>query len=237
MAVIYDTYSSAWQIPFLLLKESLKKGGYFPIISNYSVSLNGLFHRGMSVGLDIKNELNAKRIAIIDVFGSRYSKVYTETPGVFYLETVEPETINPKIDLIYSQLREELGEDTRLFRLIYTLDGVSIMFEEEKTIRLLNQTIAEKSVRCPESAFVIALNSDVVSRKFVAWTVNLSDYALLARSKVTEEGVKELLYPLKSTSVDFEPKVYSLEVRKGEERIHLEKLSTSELRPSAEEQR
>ncbi|AMQ19565.1 hypothetical protein A0127_09080 [Thermococcus peptonophilus] len=236
IAVIYDTYSSAWQIPFLLLRDSLGKG-YFPVISNYSVSFNSLIHRGRSVGLDLKTELDEGRMAVVDVFGSRYSPVHANIPGVFYLDKVEPETINPKIDIIYSQLREELGEDTKLFRLIYTLDGVSIMFGEEKTIKLLNQTIAEKSVKCPESVLLIALNSDVVSKRSVAWTVNLSDYALLARSRVTEEGVKELLYPLKSTSVDFEPKVYSLEVRKGEERIHLEKLSTPELRPPAEEQR
>ncbi|WP_367883781.1 hypothetical protein [Thermococcus peptonophilus] len=72
------------------------------------------------MGLDLKTELDEGRMAVVDVFGSRYSPVHANIPGVFYLDKVEPETINPKIDIIYSQLREELGEDTKLFRLIYT---------------------------------------------------------------------------------------------------------------------
>ncbi|BAD85360.1 hypothetical protein, conserved, N-truncation [Thermococcus kodakarensis KOD1] len=208
--------------------------GYFPVISNYSSSFSGLVRRARSVGLDMMKELKKGRMAVIDVFGSRYSPVHVELPGVFYLDSAEPETINPKIDAIYSKLVEEKGP--RLFRMIYTLDGVAVMFDEGRTIKLLNQTIAEKSVTTPESVLLIALNSDVVSRSFLAWTVSLSDYAIFVSSKVTEEGIRELLYTVKSVNIDFEPGVYSLEIRKGEERIHLEKLSTSELRPSAEEQ-
>ncbi|MBP1912306.1 hypothetical protein [Thermococcus stetteri] len=209
--------------------------GYFPVISNYSSSFNGLVRRARSVGLDIMAELKEGRMAVIDIFGSRYSSIHMDIPGVFYLEHAEPEIINPKISQIYSKLIEENGP--KLFRMVYTLDGVAVMFDELRTIKLWNHKVAERSVKAPESVLLMALNSDVVSRRFIAWTINLSDYAILATSKVTEEGIKELLYTVKSISADFEPGVYSLKVRKGEERMHIEKLSSPELRPPAEEQR
>ncbi|MEO2152694.1 MAG: hypothetical protein ABGW50_08575, partial [Thermococcus sp.] len=72
VAVIYDAYSSAWQILFLFIKRALENG-YFAVISNYSVPLRSLLHRCTSVGLDAEKALESSSLAIIDVFGSRYS--------------------------------------------------------------------------------------------------------------------------------------------------------------------
>ena len=236
VAIVFDAYSSAWQILFLLLKEAIERD-YFAVISNYSVPLRSLIHRCNSVGLDAKRALEDSKMAIIDVFDSRYSSSRAEMKNVFYLDKVEPETINPKVDRIYcGPLRENLMTKNSI-RVIYTLDGASMMFGEDQTLKLLNQTIASKSISFPESTLLLPLNEDIVSRRFVAWVSNVSDYVILAKSWIIEDRVRELLYFLKAPYADFEPVVYSLKVSREREKIMLERLSPPELGPSGEEQR
>lgn len=81
-------------------------------------------------------ELKKGRMVVIDVFGFRYLLVYVEFFGVFYLDSVELEIINLKIDVIYLKFVEEKG--LRLFRMIYIFDGVVVMFDEGRIIKLLN---------------------------------------------------------------------------------------------------
>jgi len=72
-------------------------------------------------------------MAIIDVFGSRYSPLRIEIENVLYLDKVEPETIKPKIDRIYcGSLRDKLKSE-KVVRMIYTLDGATLMLGEEQT--------------------------------------------------------------------------------------------------------
>ena len=236
VTIIYDTYSSAWQIFFLLLRKALEKS-YFAVISNYSTPLRGLIHRCASVGLDAEKALKSSSVAIIDVFGSRYSSVRPEIENVFYLDKVEPETINPKIDKIYLGPLGEKLKSEKAIRMIYTLDGASLMFGEEQTLKLLNQTIVEKNTHFPESILLLPVNEDIVSKRFVAWVSSVSDYVLLARSWIQEDYIKESLYFIKAPHPDFEPAVYSLRVSKGREKIMLKKLSAPELGPPAEEKR
>lgn len=233
VTVIYDAYSSAWQILFLLIRKAIERG-YFTVISNYSVPLRSLLHRCNSVGLDARSALESSSLAIIDIFGSRYSPLRQETENVFYLDKVEPETINPKVDRIYcGPLRDKLKSE-KAVRMIYTLDGASLMLGEEQTLKLLNQTIAHKSIRFPDSTLLLPLNADMVSKRFVAWVSNVSDYVLLAKSWIREDHVKELLYFIKAPYANFEPVVYSLKVSRGEEKIMLKKLSSPEFGPPAE---
>ncbi|AIU70168.1 hypothetical protein TEU_07385 [Thermococcus eurythermalis] len=233
VTVIYDAYSSAWQILFLFIRKAIERG-YFTVISNYSVPLRSLLHRCNSVGLDAGSAIESSKMAIIDVFGSRYSPLRMEMENVFYLDKVEAETINPKIDRIYcGPLRDKLKSE-KAVRMIYTLDGASLMLGEEQTLKLLNQTIATKSINFPESILLMPLNADIVSRRFVAWVSNVSDYVLLAKSWIREDHVKELLYFIKAPYADFEPVVYSLKVSRGREKIMLKKLSAPELGPPAE---
>ncbi|WP_227738678.1 hypothetical protein [Thermococcus eurythermalis] len=186
------------------------------------------------MGLDAGSAIESSKMAIIDVFGSRYSPLRMEMENVFYLDKVEAETINPKIDRIYcGPLRDKLKSE-KAVRMIYTLDGASLMLGEEQTLKLLNQTIATKSINFPESILLMPLNADIVSRRFVAWVSNVSDYVLLAKSWIREDHVKELLYFIKAPYADFEPVVYSLKVSRGREKIMLKKLSAPELGPPAE---
>ena len=239
ISIIYDAYSSAWQISLLFLKRAVSDG-YFAVISNYSVPLRSLLKRCNSVGFEADKSLESQDCAIIDVFGSRYTVEKDSIPNVFYLDRVDPETINPKIDRIYKFNLGDRISSGRVLRLVYTLDGAAMMLGEENTLKLLNQTVALRSVRFSDSILLLSLNSDMVSKRFEAWVSNLSDYVLLAKSWIREDHIKELLYVIKAPYPDFEPAIYALSVKKGKKKILLEKLeknSAPELGPSAEEQR
>ncbi|WP_457742127.1 hypothetical protein [Thermococcus sp.] len=238
IAIVYDTYSSAWQIPLVFLKYVLEREG-FGVISNYTLPLQSLIKKAASIGLDVKRELFRNRMAIIDLFGTRYFTVKPDLPNVFYLDKVEPETINPKIERIYSiKLSRAIGKRP-VIRVIYTLDGAAMMLGEDHTLKLLNQTLAYSNSVLRSSTLILSLNQDVVSKKFVAWTSSVSDVILAVKSFLKEGEIKEYLYVTAAPCEDFEPAVYLLRVtrKKGIERFKIRKVgsSASELRPSAEE--
>ncbi|WP_240910561.1 hypothetical protein [Thermococcus sp. GR6] len=225
VSIIYDAYSSAWQISLLLLRYGLENG-YFGIVSNYTIPLNAFMRKAGTVGLNVIEALKNGEMAIIDLFGSRYLSK-EDIPNVFYLDKVEPETLNPKIERIYTtNLKEYLSEKPAL-RLIYTLDGASLMLGEDNTLKLLNQTLASRSIELPNSTLVLAINQDVVSRRFVAWVASISDYVILARSRLDEDGPREFLYLITAPYEEFEPTAYSFRVTKdkGIEKLKVRKIS------------
>ncbi|AEK72572.1 hypothetical protein GQS_03355 [Thermococcus sp. 4557] len=225
VTVIYDAYSSAWRIPLLLLRRAIERG-YFGIVSNYTGPLTNFTKRAGTVGLDVRTALERGDLAIIDLFGTRYNS-RAAMPNVFYLDKVEPETINPKIGYIYeTELGKVLSERTA-FRLIYTLEGAALMLGEESTLKLLNQTLASRAAQLPNSTLVLPINRDVVSEKFVAWVAGVSDYVLLARSSFEPDGIKEYLYVISSPCEEFEPTAYLFRVTggKGTEKLKVKKIS------------
>lgn len=224
ISIIYDAYSSAWRIPLLLLRHAVERG-YFAIVSNYSGPLSLFMRKAGTVGLDVERELENGNLAIIDLFGARYGSK-KPLPNVFYLDNVEPETLNPKIDRIYFTHLREFMEGRPVFRLIHTLDGVSLLLGEENTLRLLNQTLASKSQELPDSVLAQSINRDVVSERFVAWASGVSDYVIVARSWLEENGLKETLYLISAPYEDFEPETYSFRVtkEKGVEKLKIRKM-------------
>lgn len=225
ITIVYDAYSSAWKIPLLMLCRAIGDG-YFGVVSNYTGPLGSFIKKASTVGFDVKNALENGDMAIIDLFGTRYG-VASRMPNVFYLDNVEPETINPKITHLYeTELREALSRRPA-FRLIHTLDGAALMLGEENTLRLLNRTIATRSTQLPNSVLVLPVNSDVVSKKFVAWAVSVGDYVLVARSELGENGLSEYLYFISAPYEDFEPTTYSFRVTKskGIEKLKMERIS------------
>ena len=225
ISIIYDAYSSAWQIPLVILKHAIDNG-YFGVVTNYNVPLRAFMRKGRAAGLDVEKALNNGRMAIIDLFGTRYG-LNEEAPNVFYLDKVEPETLNPKIERIYGGPLKEKLSNVPVIRMIYTLDGASIMLGEESTLKLLNQTLAYRELQLPNSTLVIALNGDVVSKRFVAWVAGISDYVIRATSHFTENGLREYLYLISAPHEEFEPTAYSFKVtgEKGIEKLRVRKLS------------
>ena len=225
ISIIYDAYSSAWQIPLVILKYAIDNG-YFGVVSNYNMPIRALVRKSKTVSLDVEKALREDKMAIIDLFGTRYNS-REELPNVFYLDKVEPETLNPKIERIYQgPLREKLSTMPTL-RVIYTLDGASVLLGEESTLKLLNQTLACRSVQLPHSTLILALNSDVVSKRFVAWVAGISDYVIKANSRFGEDGIREYLYLISAPDEEFEPSAYSFKVtkEKGIEKLRVKKIS------------
>jgi hypothetical protein len=225
ISIIYDAYSSAWQIPLYLLRHALDEG-YYGVVSNYSVPVRMLLRKMEIVGLNAVDALEQAKLAIIDLFGTRYM-TREDLPWVFYLDKVEPETLNPKIEMIYRGQLKNFMSKRKVIRLIYTLDGASLMLGENSTLKLLNQSLASKIEYIPDSTLILALNHDVVSKKFVAWVAGISDYVILARSRLEDEGLKENLYLISAPHEEFEPTAYSFKVtkEKGSERLKVKKIS------------
>ncbi|ASJ08893.1 hypothetical protein A3L11_06505 [Thermococcus siculi] len=225
VTVVYDAYSSAWKIPFILLHTAIERG-YFGIVSNYNIPLRNFMRKSASVGFDAVRALEEGDMAIIDLFGTRYGSMMN-MPNVFYLDKVEPETLNPKITHLYETELGGILSERPAFRLIHTLDGAALMLGEENTLKLLNRTIATRSVQLPDSVLVLPVNRDVVSEKFVAWAVSVGDYVFVARSELGENGLSEYLYVISAPHEDFEPTTYSFRVTKskGIEKLKMEKIS------------
>lgn len=224
ITIIYDAFSLAWAISFAILANKLKEGA-FGVILNYNMPIKKLFRLAEFVGLNLKEEVKKGNVAIIDVFGSRYGSRF-DMKNIFYLDIVDPETINPKIELIYSELRPYFT-NREIIRLVYTLDGVSLMFGENATLKLLNQTIASREKDAPNSILILPLNRDIVSQRFVAWVTSISDYIIIGSSKIEEEGLSERLHFIKSPVEDFEPCTYRFWTTKGRsvERLKVKKLN------------
>lgn len=225
VSIIYDAYSSAWRIPLLLLRHAVENGRV-GIISNYLGPIRSFIRKASTVGFDMETALQKGDVAVIDLFGTRYGS-RESISNVFYLDKVEPETLNPKIDRIYNTHLKSLIQDRPVFRLVYTLDGVSLLLGEDNTLKLLNQTLASRTRQLPDSILVLALNRDVVSTRFVAWVSGISDYVILAKSWLEETGLKEALYLISAPYEDFEPEMYSFRVtkRKGMEKLRVRKIS------------
>jgi len=225
ISIIYDAYSSAWQIPLVILKYAIDNG-YFGVISNYNMPLRAFMRKGRATGIDMEEALKEGRMAIIDLFGTRYHS-REELPNVFYLDKVEPETLNPKIERIYQGPLKEKISSMPTLRVVYTLDGVSMFLGEESTLKLLNQTLAYRGSQLPNSTLILALNSDVVSKRFVAWVAGISDYVIKANSRFGRDGLREYLYLIFAPYEEFEPTAYSFKVtgEKGIEKLKVKKIS------------
>ncbi|MCO6041957.1 hypothetical protein [Thermococcus alcaliphilus] len=222
LTIVYDAYSSAWMLSFAILKKELWRS--FGIISNYNFPFQGLCRAAKQVGLDIEKELLNSNLAVIDVFGSKYNVRY-EKRNVFYLDSVSPELINPKIDLIYAENIKPMIKGRRVIRLINTLDGAALMLGEMETLKLLNQTIAQRSKDMPDSILILPINKDVVSQKFIGWVAGVSDYVIIASTKL-DESVEEKMYLVKSPEEGFTSTVYHLWIteEKSPERLKVRKI-------------
>lgn len=224
VSIIHDGYSSAWMMSFAILKKEISNGS-FGVLSSYNLPLPSLFRAAKQVGLEIEEELERDNLVVIDIFGSKYSARY-EGKNVFYIDNVSPETINPKINMIYLNRIKPLASERRTVRLIHTLDGAALMFGEVETLKLLNQTVAERSKDMPNSILILPINRDVVSKKFIGWVSGISDYVIVASVQL-EESIREKVYIVKSPEEGFTSAVYHLWIteEKSPQRLRVRKIN------------
>lgn len=224
LTLIYETYSDAWEIPLVMAKEFMDKG-WAVVITNYLRPLNHFLRDLEIVGIDAEKALDEDTLFIIDVFGSRYH-LRTERRNVFYLDPVEPETLNPKIFRIYQENIIPRTEGKRILRIVYPLHGVVQIAGEEPTVKMLSQVLSLYSRLPVESFLVMSLNRDTVSKNFTAWIVELSDYVLLSKAFVGKGKFEEHLYFLKAPIPGFKPEEYLLikTGKTGRERFGVKRL-------------
>ncbi len=226
LAVIYETYSSAWELPLVIVKELVESGWVVPI-TNYMRPLGHLIRDLNNVGLDAEKSLEHDQLFIIDVFGSRYG-LKEDRKNVFYLDSVDPETLNPKIfRIIYEKiLPKAKAHGKKVLRLIYPLHGVVQIAGEEATIKMLGHHLTQHATLPVESSMIISLNKDTVSKNFTSWVVELSDYVLLSKVFIERNMIEEHLYFLKAPLREFRPGEYLLikTGRIGKERFGMRRI-------------
>ncbi len=224
VAFIYETYSTSWELPLLMVKERVEKGSA-AVITSYTKPANHLFRDLKLMGLNVQKAMENDLLFIIDIFGSRYH-LHETAKNLFYLDQVDPETLNPKIWRIYEEhILPKIG-DRQILRLIYPLHGVVQFAGEEPTTKLMSQVIARYSSISRRSSMVVTLNKDTVSRSFTAWTVELSDYVFLSRIFLGKGSIEEHLYFLKAPIPNFRPAEFILKKtgKSGGERFKIQRV-------------
>jgi hypothetical protein len=228
VAFIYETYSTSWELPLLMVKERVESGSA-AVITSYTKPVGHLLRDLKLTGLDVQKALDDDLLFIIDIFGSRY-RLRETAKNLFYLDQVEPETLNPKIWRIYEEhILPKIG-DKELLRLIYPLHGVVQFAGEEPTTKLMSQVIARYSSINTRSSMVVTLNKDTVSKSFTAWTVELSDYVFLSRIFLGKGNIEEHLYFLKAPIPNFRPAEFILKKtgKSGMERFKIRRVRGGE---------
>ncbi|AEO13937.1 hypothetical protein [Thermococcus sp. AM4] len=226
LAIIYETYSNVWELPFVMAKEFVERD-WAVVITNYIRPVEYLLRDLKLAGLNAEESLNEDRLFIIDVFGSRYG-LRSDRKNVFYLDSVDPETLNPKIFRIYRERIIPRAQGKRLLRIVYSLHGVTQIAGEEPTVKMFGQVLAHYSKIPVESFMVVSLNRDTVSKSFTAWVVELSDYVLLSKVFIGRNRIEEHLYFLKAPIRDFRPEEYLLikTGKTGRERFGIRKIES-----------
>jgi hypothetical protein len=228
VAFIYETYSTSWELPLLMVKEKIESGNA-AVITSYTKPIEHLFRDLKLMGLDVQKAMENDLLFIIDIFGSRYH-LHETANNLFYLDQVDPETLNPKIWRIYLEhILPKIGEK-RLLRLVYPLHGVVQFAGEEPTTKLMSQVIAQYSPINNRSSMVVTLNKDTVSRSLTAWTVELSDYVFLSRIFLGKGSIEEHLYFLKAPIPNFRPAEFILKKtgKSGRERFKIRRVREEE---------
>jgi len=223
-AIVYETYSNAWEIPFIAVKEHIERGNP-AVVCNYAKPVERLLRELELVGFDVRKALKGDSFFIIDIFGSRYN-LRVNLPNVFYIDSVDPETLMPKIALVFQERILPKVKGKFLLRLLQPLHGLVSLSGEEPAIKMFSNMITLSSRLGVKSSIMLTLNQDTVSRNFTAWTVELSDYVLLSKVFVGKGRIEEHLYFLKAPITDFKPEEFVLTKtgKKGRERFSLRKV-------------
>ncbi len=210
LLVIYDSFSLGWGLPFKILKHKISEG-YLGIIINYNLPLPRLILRGRSVGLDIEKEGQKGNLIIIDVFGSKYDFHH---PGdyIYRIDIFNPETYIPKLEQIYREIFQKTDREG-IVEFVFSLDGMAFEIGEDRTVKLIKRLLSNKVINGRHLFSLYLLNRDRVSMGFLSWNIEFNDYVLEFSSKRNDHEILEQMYVLKSPLFEFEPRVYSYDIK------------------------
>ncbi|AAL82014.1 hypothetical protein PF1890 [Pyrococcus furiosus DSM 3638] len=223
VTIMYDAFSLGWALGFEIFKKLLHKNS-FGVIHNYTLPVIKLASRAMFVGLDIHEVAKKNKLLIVDVFGSKYN-VPSYNGMSFQIPDLTPETLHPKITNIYYEKIFPVVGDRKIVKLVYILDGLTTMVGEDVAIKLLNTEVAWIANMYEKRKIVdiFLLNTDIVSKKFIAWTASLSDIVIVFQSLLEErkeDKIKERMIIIKSPSKEFEPTTFEFNVTVSDEGFH-----------------
>ncbi|ASJ16122.1 hypothetical protein A3L04_03025 [Thermococcus chitonophagus] len=213
ITIMYDAFSLGWALGFEIFKNMLFRNS-FGVIHNYSLPVIKLISRASFVGLNLQRlAREERRVKILDIFGSKYD-IPPYDDYVITIPNPTEETLTPKIERVYEERIYPIAGEKRIVKLIYTLDGVVTLFDENVTIKLLNAEVAHlaKVYKRRDIISIFLLNMDVVSRKFVAWVSGLSDVVIVFNSRIGDGELVETMSILKSPNPDFEPSTYEFKI-------------------------
>ncbi|NJE75816.1 hypothetical protein [Thermococcus sp. ES12] len=210
LLVIYDSFSLGWALPFEILKHQISNGA-LGIIINYNLPLPRLILRANSAGLDVEKEGEKGNLVIIDVFGSRYGFHHPED-YVYRIEGFNPETYIPKLEQIYRGIFRKTDK-TEVVDFVFSLDGMAFEIGEERSIKLTKRLLSNRIINGRHLFSLYLLGADRVSKGFLSWNIEFSDYVLEFSSKKGDYGISEQMYVLKSPLAKFEPKAYRYDTK------------------------
>lgn len=210
LLVIYDSFSLGWALPFKILKHQIARG-YLGIIINYNLPFPRLILRARSTGLDIEEEGKKGNLVVIDVFGSKYDFYY---PGdyIYRIDIFNPETYIPKLEQIYKDIFQKTDKEG-IIEFVFSLDGMAFEIGEERTIKLIKRLLSNSIINGRHMFSLYLLNRDRVSMGFLSWNIEFNDYIIEFSSKKDDHEIQEHMYVLKSPLFEFEPRVYTYDVK------------------------
>ncbi|AEH24498.1 RAD55 family ATPase [Pyrococcus yayanosii] len=214
ISILYDAFSLGWALGFEMFKNLVNRDS-FGVIHNYSLPAIKVLSRASFVGLNLQRLATNNNVKIIDIFGSKYS-IPPFADYVIQVENPTEETLTPKIEHVYETEVYPTAGNRRIVKLVYTLDGVVTMFGEHVTIKLLNAEVAylAKMYNRKNIITIFLLNTDVVSKRFVAWVSSISDTLIAFTSNLSRDGeLVEKMTILKALTPEFEPMSYEFKVK------------------------
>lgn len=205
LLVIYDSFSSGWSLPFEILSHQVNQG-VLGILINYNLPFPRLVLRAKSAGLDIEKEGRKGNLFVIDVFGSKYgansSEEYVYTIGGF-----NPETYIPKLEQIYRSIFAKTDKE-KVVDFVFSLDGMAFELGESRSIKLIKRLLSNPIINGRHLFSLSLLSIDRVSKEFLSWNIEFSDYVIEFSGRKHDHGISEEMYILKSPLTQFEPKAY-----------------------------
>ncbi|NPA48289.1 MAG: hypothetical protein GXO14_06580 [Thermococci archaeon] len=201
--VSYDQYSTGWKFALEMFKREVAEGR-FGVFVNTILPMSKVFYRAHVAGLDMDRYGMKGNLVVVNLFPERCNKPYIYDVGKVTEETLVPKfhSVMQEVETLYD-LRNAVG-------VLATIDGLYELMGEQALKRFIMATAiaTDKLTRKYNYHTILIEKYEILPKPLHAWLVSMSEYYLLTRGMISEEGYSETLAILKSPIEGFEPKVY-----------------------------
>jgi len=201
--VSYDQFSTGWKFALEMFKKEVDEGR-FGVFVNSILPMSKVFYRAQVAGLDMDKYGMKGKLVVINLFPEHCDKPYIYDVGRVTEDTLVPKfhAIMEEVETLYD-LRNSVG-------ILATIDGLYELLGEQALKRFIMATaIATDRLTKKYSYHTILIEKyEILPKSLHAWLVSMSEYYLLTRGSISDDGYSETLAILKSPVEGFEPKVY-----------------------------